>query len=481
MQKNFSASNEGMVAVDPKTGQILAMVGSRGYFDPTIDGKVNVTLSSRQPGSSFKPFVYATAFEKGYTPDTIVFDLKTQFSTYCKPEEIENDTPPCYSPDNFDGTFKGPMNLRNAIAQSENIPAIKVLYLAGVKDSITTAKNMGITTLGDANRYGLTLVLGGGEVNLLEMTSAYGVFGNDGVKNPPVRILRVEDIKGNILEQYEYQSTRVLDPQIARLINNVLSDNVARTPEFGSNSPLYFSGVDVADKTGTTNDYRDVWILGYTPGISVGAWAGNNNNTPMEKKIAAFIIAPMWHEFMDYAIKKYPTDGFISPAPDAHLSSFSPVLQGNWNSNPNMGVHDILYWINKDDPRGGPPANPANDSQFAYWEYPVQLWAAQNPTSLIPIDSVAQQPAAGTFTITSPEQNTVIPWGTNITTHIETLPGSQITNITYYVNGAVVGNSSQAPYAIPIVPNGHGAMTLRAVAKNEVGSYEEKIVVFVVQ
>ena len=485
MQQNFNASNEGVVAIDPKTGHVLTMIGSRGYFDTTIDGKVNVTLSNRQPGSSFKPFVYATAFEKGYTPSTVVFDVRTQFSTHCGPDEIQRDEPPCYSPQNFDGTFKGPMTLRNALAQSENIPAVKVLYLAGIKNSISTAENMGITTLGDANQYGLTLVLGGGEVNLLEMTGAYGVFANDGVKNPPTGILRVEDNKGKVLEQYEDQSTRVIDPQITRIINDVLSDDVARIPEFGSNSPLYFPGVDVADKTGTTNDYRDVWILGYTPGIAIGAWAGNNDNTPMEKKIAAFIIAPMWHEFMDYAIQKYPADGFISPAPDAHLSSLSPVLQGNWNSNPTLGVHEILFWINKDDPRGGTPSNPSSDPQFTYWEYPVQVWVKQNMGSLFGLagSSTPQiQPSAeNTFTIASPQQNSLIPWGTTVATNILTVPNSEIKSITYYLNGVTIGVSSQPPYTVVITPNSHGVVTLRAVAQKTTGALEEHSVVFIVQ
>src|SRR3989344_773650 len=217
--KNLNASNQGMVAVDPKTGQILAMVGSKGYFDDTIDGKVNVTIANRQPGSSFKPFVYATAFEKGYTPETVIFDLPTQFSTACQPSEITNSKYPCYAPGNFDGGFEGPMKLRAALARSENIPDLKLLYLAGIRNSIDTAHNMGITTLNlSPDHYGLPLVLGGGEVKLLDMTGAYGVFANDGIKNPPTGILRVEDSAGNILETYQQESSRVLEPRNSRVI-----------------------------------------------------------------------------------------------------------------------------------------------------------------------------------------------------------------------------------------------------------------------
>jgi membrane peptidoglycan carboxypeptidase len=377
MKTNFNASNEGMVAVDPKTGQILAMVGSGNYFDDSIDGQVNVTLANRQPGSSFKPFVYATAFEKGYTPDTVVFDLPTQFSTACSPQDTTNTTPPCYSPVNYDAEFKGPISLRDSIAQSRNVPSVKTLYLAGIANSLKTAQDLGITTLGSPSQYGLTLVLGGGEVNLLQMTGAYAVFANDGVKNPPTGILQVNDQGGNVLEQYASNPTRVLDPQIARQVSDILSDDTARAPDFGVHGPLWFSGADVADKTGTTNDSRDAWIIGYTPSISVGAWAGNNDDTPMVKNIAAFIVTPMWHEFVAYAIQKYPADPFPPPAPDPSYDSLPPVLKGDWNTNPSQGVHDILYWVQKDNPRAGPPANPWGDVQAAYWDYPVQLWAAQ--------------------------------------------------------------------------------------------------------
>ena len=401
-EKKFNASNAGLVAIDPKSGQILAMVGSRGYFDEKIDGKVNVTLARRQPGSSFKPFVYATAFEKGYTPETIVFDLPTQFSARCAPTDALNNTSPCYSPGNYDLKFRGPMTFRDALAQSVNIASVKVLYLAGITASIETAERMGITTLADKSRYGLTLVLGGGEVALLEEVSAYGVFANDGVRNPPTGILRVEDKTGSVLERFEEKSARVISSQVARLINAVLSDNVARTPEFGANSPLFFKGRDVAAKTGTTNDFRDAWIIGHTPGIVVGAWAGNNDNSPMVKRIAAFIVAPMWHEVTEYAIEKYPSEPFAPPAPDPELDSLPPVLRGSWNGNPAEGVHDILYWVNKDNPRSGRPVNPWSDPQFAAWEYPVQLWAAVNalpPATTPPTDvstTSAQSAAVGT-------------------------------------------------------------------------------------
>lgn len=399
-QKNFDASNAAIVAIDPKTGDILTMAGSRNYFDKEIDGAYNIALAERQPGSAFKPFVYAQAFLDGYTPDTVLFDVPTQFSTACAPSDM-SDTPPCYAPSDYDGNFVGPMTIRDALAQSRNIPAVKALYLVGINPALALAKSMGITSLGSADRYGLTLVLGGGEVSLLEMTSAYGVFANSGVRNPYRAILRIEDASGNIVKQYPTTPTRVLDQNVALTMTDVLADNVARTPELGATSPLYFPGREIAAKTGTTNDYRDAWILGYSPDIAVGAWAGNNDNSPMKKKIAGFIVAPLWNAFMHYALTKTANDPFPQ-APSMADSSMKPVLRGIWQGGVSqtvdasslqpvpegfMGptkervvtaVHDILYWVDKSDPQGPIPGNPYNDPQFSHWEYGVRQWAAQN-------------------------------------------------------------------------------------------------------
>lgn len=476
--KSFDASNAALVAIDPKTGQIIAMVGSRGYFDPEIDGKVNVALSHRQPGSSFKPFVYATALQKGYTPETIVFDLKTQFSSVCAPTDVMNDAPPCYSPDNYDGTFKGPMTLRSALAQSQNVPAIKVLYLAGINDSIKMARALGITTLTNADRYGLTLVLGGGEVTLLEMTGAYSVFANDGVRNPPTGILRVEDKDGNILESYQDASSQVIDPQIARQISDILSDNVARTPEFGADSPLNFHNYNVADKTGTTNDFRDTWIVGYTPGLAVGTWAGNNDNSPMVKKIAAFIVAPMWHEFMEYALNKYPSEDFTPPSPEA--DNLPPVLLGNWNSDPAQGIHDILYWVNKENPRGGQPSNPFTDVQTSHWEYAVQQWIVgggaatlgATATPAFPAGTGPAAPIENGFVISSPQNGQYYPWGVPVTATV-TYPASlNITSVSYFVDGGLLGVSAQPPFAVRFNPSRHGPTVIRAIAQSSQGQIE---------
>ncbi len=379
-EKNFKASNASLVAIDPPSGQILAMVGSRNFFDTTIDGQYNATLALRQPGSTMKPFIYSLALMHGYTRDTVVFDVPTQFSTSCRPSDTSNSVSPCYAPVDFDNTFRGPMTFETALAQSINIPAIKVLYLVGIQNAINLAKSFGLTTLGDPNQYGLTLVLGGGEVRLLDLTGAYAAFANDGVLNTPTGILEVDDAQGNVLQKYAAQPSRVLPTNIARDMSAMLSDAQARLPEYPLNSPLSFPGYDVAVKTGTTNDTRDAWVIGYTPSIALGVWAGNNDNTPMVKSIAGFIAAPMWHEAMAYALAKYPKTYFGESDPVS--SSVPPLLQGNWrvpDANGNIIPHSLLYWTDKNNPQGPPPANPSQDPQFPYWEYGVSAWYASHP------------------------------------------------------------------------------------------------------
>lgn len=393
-ETQFNASNAGLVAMDPKTGDILVMVGSRDYFDEEIDGNYNIALAERQPGSSIKPFIYAKAFEKGYTPATTLFDVRTQFSTTCSVNNFTSDDG-CYSPQNYDNAFRGPVSMRNALAQSLNIPAVKTLYLAGMQDSIKLARDAGLSTLTDWKRYGLTLVLGGGEVTLLDMTSAYSVLANEGEKVPTRSILKIEDIQGNIIEEADEEPSkqRIMNRDAALEISDVLSDNVARTPLYGANSRLYFGeGVDVAAKTGTTNDRRDAWIFGYTPNLVIGAWAGNNDNSSMNE-ISGLIISPLWREVMDVAMENREKESF--PEPAAIPDDIKPVLRsngyfvdaaslvGDLDKNADAknildalysNTHSILHYVNKDDPRGPYPRNPASDPQYTLWEYGVTAW-----------------------------------------------------------------------------------------------------------
>ena len=363
-KERYKAKNAAMVAIDPKSGDILALVGSANYFDIGNEGNFNVATARRQPGSSFKPFAYAAAFEKGYPDGTILFDLKTEFNPNCGPagnDKKDKYGLDCYHPNNYDMRFRGPVNLRQSLAQSLNIPSVKVLHLAGISDTIELASKMGITTLDQPQRYGLSLVLGGAEVKLVDITSAYGVFANDGIKNDWSFILKVESSDGTVLEEKSEDPKRVLDSQIARLINNILSDNSARAPVFGYSSSLYIPGRSVAAKTGTTQENRDAWVIGYSPSLAVGVWVGNNKNESMTAAGAGISAAgPMWREFMGEALKDLPNDYFISPNP---VTSEKPMLNGDYRyNNPDTGqqeIHSILYYTDDSDP------------QFNNWEWSV--------------------------------------------------------------------------------------------------------------
>ncbi len=378
--KNGGATNASLTAVEPATGQILAMVGSRDFFDTEIDGQYNATLALRQPGSTMKPFIYALALMHGYTRNTVVFDVPTQFSTACAASDVRNNKPPCYAPHNYDEKFRGPMTFETAIAQSINIPALKVLYLVGIQNAINLARSMGLATLtGDANQYGLTIVLGGGEVRLLDLVGAYATFGNDGVKNTPTGILEIADAQGNILSSYTPAPTQVIPQNIARDVSAMLSDVGARIPEYRPGGVLDIPGYEVAVKTGTTDNSRDAWSIGYTPTIALGVWVGNNDNT-QAKSLAGLVAAPMWHEAMAYAVSKYPRGYFGEPSPVS--TAVPPMLRGIWQIPDASGVvtpHSLLYWTDKSDPQGPPPPNPGRDPQFARWEYGISAWYASHP------------------------------------------------------------------------------------------------------
>lgn len=368
-----SFSNGALVAIDPKTGDVLAMVGSRDYYDAQIDGKVNVTVQKRQPGSSFKPIVYAKAFEKGFQPETMFFDAPTGFGPDGSGKE--------YVPKNYSGNFNGLVSMKKALGGSLNIPAVKTLYLAGLADTIELAKRLGITTLTRTNTYGLSLALGGGETELIEETAAFSVFANDGRRNPLRSIIKIIDSGGQETDT-ALNEKLVMDPQVARKVSSILSDNSSRAYVFGANNPLNIPGKTVAAKTGTNQDYRDAWTVGYTPSLAVGVWAGNNDYSPMKEGAdGIYVAAPMWRKFMDYALANRPDEKF----PDyIKVTSDKMFITGNTGCPANAADsgskkkkkkkkdkcsvdHDILYYINKDDPLGPTPPN-FSDPMFGRWE-----------------------------------------------------------------------------------------------------------------
>ena len=430
-QKRFNADNGAMVAIDPKTGQILAMIGSRDYFDTEIDGNFNVATAFRQPGSAFKPFVYATAFTKGFLPQTVLFDTATEFSSECTPGGTPKSTGAvCYNPQNYEGGFKGPMTIRMALGASRNIPAVKALYLVGIQSVLNTAKALGLSNLDNASRYGLSLALGSAEVSVLDMTSAYGVFANDGVRNAPTGILRIEDAKGEVLEEFTPAPKKVLEEQVARFMNDVLADVGARNSIFVRS---YFKNDVVAIKTGTTNDSRDAWTVGYTPTIAMGAWMGNNNNKPMSQIASALIVSPMWKEYMDYLLTKVEKESFIKP--DEVSSDTKPFLRGVYQTSEGV-VHSELFWIDRDDITGPAPTSPARDPLFVNWESSIYTGEGEGSTGT---------PDSPGFKINFNGANMNLP--KNGTVSVSTSGGDdQTLKVDYFVNGTRVGESAIAPF-----------------------------------
>lgn len=421
----YKGTNAALVSQDAATGQILAMVGSRDYFDSAIDGQYNVaTQGLRQPGSALKPFAYVTALARGYPPQTVLFDTPTDFNATGNPEKR-------YAPQNYDEKFRGPINFRTALSQSINIPAVKTLYLIGVDGLLKTLQSFGITTLTDPSRYGLSLVLGGGEVHLNELVGAYSVLAQEGVRHRQYMVLRVENRNGEILEEYQDEAEPIMDPAPPRVINDILSDVQARSGLFQNSLNLtVFPGYDVALKTGTTNDYRDAWAIGYTPTLVTGVWAGNNDNTPMEQRGGSILAAvPILSAYLNEVLRARQPEAF--PAPDPVISD-KPMLNGEIY----QPLHDILYYVSRSNPTGPAPTNPGRDSQFNNWEIGVQTWALTNP-----IVFTSTEPG---ITITAPANGSFITESSlQITARV--VAAAPITKLDVLFNGTLFDSRSNLP------------------------------------
>ncbi len=444
----YQSKNAALVAQDATTGQILAMVGSRDYFDKDNDGNFNVaTQGLRQPGSALKPFAYMTLFEKGFSPNSVVFDVLTEFvsnNPSCPAiVDLNNTNTDCFHPQNFSETFAGPITLRMALANSINIPAVKILYLAGIPDVLNTLHNFGITTLNEPSRYGLSLVLGGGEIKLIDLVGAYSVLSQEGVEHQQSMVLEVSDSKGTVLESYRDKKQTVVDAQYPRLINDVLSDTDARSNLFHASTPLtIFPDYDVALKTGTSNDYRDAWSFGYTPTLVVGVWAGNNDGTPMQRHGGSILAAvPIWHDFMIEALKTQPKTTFGRPDP---VNETKPMLNGDYFAN--NQIHSVLYYVDKTDVLGPPPTDPSRDPQFTNWETSVTEWAKNNArdyqsySQLQPTVGIKYNLSPSSIKITSPGIGSFV--SSTIELSAEINSSSEINRINIYFNGQIVKNFS---------------------------------------
>lgn len=489
----YQASNAALTAVDPKTGEVLAMVGSIDYATST-SGNTNFATANLQPGSSFKPFVYATAFDKEhkFSPASITYDLPTDFGGG-------------YKPNNYNGQFSGPLTNRSALARSLNIPAVKNLYLAGISDSIATAERLGITTLtGDPGKYGLSLVLGSGEVKPVEMAGAYGAFGNEGKKHPLRPVLTIER-NGEMIKDYRtVEPIQAVEPEVAYQITSILSDNAARAPTFGTRNNLTL-GNDrpVAAKSGSTQNNRDGWVVGYTPQISVAVWVGNNepNKTMVKGADGSIVAGPIWNRFMREYLKSKPVEQFVRPSTiqEFTVDRLSGKIPSD-QSPPDQRVTDIFApWqiptefddvhikVNIDSATGklATALTPAENIVAKYfcrirsevpdnpnWEGPVQEWARANGCGETPpteFDDLHTEDNRPTITITSPSNGE----GVNGTFTMSANPGGPrpISKVDFYINNVLVGTATGAPWSMTydaaLLPA--GSSTVEMVARNDLG------------
>ncbi len=503
--KQADANNAALVAINPRNGQVLAMVGSRDFNDQTIKGQFNVAVDGqgRQPGSSIKPIVYAAAFAKGYTPETVLFDVVTNFAA-------SGDS---YTPKNYNLKEYGLVTMRQALQGSLNIPAVKTLYLVGVNEAITFAKKFGYSTFNGGD-YGLSFVLGGGEVHLLEHTSAYGVFANNGVRFAPHSILEVRDTYNNKIFSADLgDGDRVIEEHVAHTISNVLSDDAARSYIFGSGSQLTLKDRSVAAKTGTTNNYKDAWTMGYTPSLVTGVWVGNTDNTEMNHGFGGTsAAAPIWNRFMQEALQNTPVERFPTPPPN---DAEKPVLRGGvggitlkidrvtnkraTSSTPESYIvdrtyippHDILHYVNKDDPRGPSPTDPTIDSQYSLWEAAVQDWIKRKkeaepewsvhfedpPTEYDDAHSIELIPS---LTILTPTASSTLT-SRHIVADIQTSAPRGISRVTYKIDGTSIQINQESPFSLSYYARTleNGPHLLSIIAEDDIGNSAEQVVPFI--
>lgn len=483
--KRAGATNAGLVAIDPKRGEILSMVGSVDYFNQDF-GAFNIATASRQPGSSFKPLVYAAAFKDKYNPATVLFDVRTDFGNYV--------------PDNFDGGFRGPVTIRQALGNSLNIPAVKALALVGNNKALETAHDLGITTLNDKDRYGLSLVLGGGEVKLLDMATAYGVFANKGTLMPTKPILKITD--GNGKEIYNQENPtdgrQVLDPQIAYQINDMLSDTDAKRPTFSRLlNVLTVPGRPAASKTGTTNSNRDAWTIGYTPQITTAVWAGNNDNSSMNAG-GSSVAAPIWAEYMRRVHENTPIEQFERPAGIKEvvvdrLSNKLPVdgselikdIFATWQVPTDRDDVHVQVRVCRENGLRADETIPDELTEIRTytnvrsempnkpnWEGPVQAWAVANgfnnrpPTEKCTVDTSA----APQVSITSPNHNSTVSGSFTITASATAVSG--IKSVEFLIDNVSIGTSTNDPHQVTYNSAllTKGSHVVKAVATSNAGT-----------
>ena len=471
--KSAKVGNGAAVVLNPKTGEILAMVGSKDYFAKDYDGNVNVALSYRQPGSATKPITYATAFKKGYSPATMLIDQRTDFDN--------GQDKPKYVPVNYDGKYHGPVQIRYALANSYNIPAVKMLAVIGIKDVMRQAHDMGVTSWEPTGEtlanVGLSLTLGGREVRLLDLASAYGVFANQGVRQEPFAILRVTDSAGHLL--YENRPTigqRVLSEEIAFLISSILSDNNSRIAAFGPSSLLVIPNQTVAVKTGTTDEKRDNWTFGYTPSLVVGTWVGNNDNSKMSETIASGITgaSPIWNKITRQALKDKKNEPFAKPAGvvQIEVDTLSGLLPGPFTES-----RRSEYFISGTQPSREDDIHQKVDDK-------IVLNLTDPYTKMFCTGASCQVTMASGQTAPGGPQVSIenVPDGANVPLEFDVLAkavsGKQIINVSFYWDDEQVKQLSAEPYVyrVKVAKDKVGAHTLRVDAVDAEGNLGSKLI-----
>ncbi|MBU0706232.1 transglycosylase domain-containing protein [Patescibacteria group bacterium] len=475
-EEKYGATNAALISLDPDTGEILAMVGSRDFWNDEIDGKVNITLRPRLPGSSFKPIVYAAAFLQGYAPSTVVYDVRTKFGAW-------------YEPENFDGTFLGPIDFRHALGASRNIPAVKAGHLAGIPNVMDLARKMGIDLNQPDDWYGLSLALGAGEARPLDMARAYGVFANGGYKVEPVAILKVEDRAGNILEEYKAPDKKnlILDPQVAYLINNVLSDVSARPDEYWQ-AQLSIPGQVNGAKTGTSNKKKDdvnypfdLWTIGYTRHLVTAVWAGNADGSHVGRNASGLdTAAHIWKPYMTEATKDMPRADFERPEgikwikvakrsgklPSEHTPE-DEIVSGVFASFSVPTEYDNAYQFVEIDKISGKLATEFTPEEarekkafFTHhsilpenpqWESAVRAWAVEKgedekpPTEYDDVHTAETMDTKPQITITSPKSKSeVSPPSLSVWVDISSPAG--VEKVDYYFDDVLVDTATISPF-----------------------------------
>ncbi|MEJ2149150.1 MAG: transglycosylase domain-containing protein [Chloroflexota bacterium] len=461
-----NAHNAALVALDPHTGQVLAMVGSPDYFDPAISGAVNLALAPRQPGSTMKPFTYALAFDPSraapWTAATMVLDVRTSFLTH---EGF------AYTPVNYDRLEHGPVLAREALASSYNVPAVIALDSVGVDSLLTFAGRLGITTFADPSEYDLSITLGGGEVRLLELTAAYAALANGGYAVHPITVLDVTDAEGEVLfAQESGLAARVIDPRVAWLISDILSDNLARAPGFTTHSILQI-GRPAAVKTGTTTDFRDNWTVGYTPNLVTGVWVGNADGSAMVDVSGVSGAGPLWHHFMRVALRGQPELAFERPEGLAQVEVCSlsgllpspdcPYTRREWFIEGTEPTEvDTFYKQVAVDRLTGLPADdstpPERVTEQVFLDLPPEAhdWARREGLALLPepFAALAEAPL-DRLTIASPDANTVfqidpaLPLSAQRLRLVAVGPGG-LRGVTFYLDGAPLAMVGEPPFEV---------------------------------